>query len=292
MSVVLAGAAGTTLAGDGIDAVTRPYQDVTLSFTVPGMIAELCVLDGKPAVKGRPLAKLDDSVERAQMEVLLTTREANQARIDARQAQLEQARVDLEKTRVAFAGKGATELQVKRAELDVKIAEIQLKLENVEQQKNNKEIARLEQELRRMVLFSPINGRVEETFVKQGESVDKLTKVIRVVNVEKFHVEVLVPLEQAAQLAPDEGQRQSAVVVFPGPDGPRVPAAIEHVRVETDSGTDKIRVRVEVANPSGRKAREHVTVEFVSREAAAPASRPARPSPTPAAQNKNKQGER
>ena len=275
MAAILAGAG--TAPAQGLDAVTRPYQDVILSFTVPGMIAQVCVPDGKAAVKGKELVKLDDGVEKAQLDVLLATREANKARIEARVAQRDEAVVKLDKTKVAFKGGGATDLQVKEAELEVKIADIQLKLENLDQEKNDKEIAKALQELKRMTLLSPIDGRVEESFVKEGESVDRLTKVIRVVNIEKLHVEVLVPLAMARSLAADEGGRKSAVVVFSGPDAQRAQASIEHVRLETNAGTDKIGVRVELPNPGGRKAGEHVQVEFPSSEGKAPGIAPAAP---------------
>ncbi len=278
-------AAGVARGAGGLDAVTRPYRDVTLSFTVPGMIAEIGVGDGKPAGKGAELVKLDSSVEKAQLDVMLATREANKTRIEARVAQRDQAVVKLDKTKVAFKGGGATDLQVKEAELEVKIADIQLKLENLDQEKTDKELAKAQQELKRMVLLSPIDGRVEESFAKEGESVDRLTKVIRVVNVEKFHVEVLAPLGIARTLTVDEGGRQSAVVVFPGPDGLRVPGTIQHVRLETNAGTDKISVRVEVPNPGGRKAGEHVQVEFTSLEGQAPAPSPAPSSATTTGQN-------
>lgn len=271
-------AAGAALGAGGLDAVTRPYHDVTLSFTIPGTIAEICVGDGKPAGKGKELVKLDNNVEKAQLDILIATREANKARIEARVAQRDQAVVKLDKTKVAFKGGGATDLQVKEAELEVKIADIQLKLENLDQEKNEKEIAKAQQELKRMVILCPIDGQVEESFAKEGESVDRLAKVIRVVNVEKFHVEVLVPLTMARGLAVDTDGRKSATVVFPGPDAQRVPGAIEHVRLETNAGTDKIGVRVEVPNPGSRKAGEHVQVEFASSESQAPAPSPA-PSP-------------
>ncbi|MCY2926943.1 MAG: efflux RND transporter periplasmic adaptor subunit [Planctomycetota bacterium] len=272
-------------AAGGLDAVTRPYQDVTLSFTVPGMIAELCVGDGKAVAKGKELVKLDSGVDRAGLAVLEATREANKARIEARVAQRDEAVVKLDKTKVAFKGGGATDLQVKEAELEVRIADIQLKLENLDQEKNEKEIAKAHQELKRMTLLSPIDGRVEESFAKEGESVDRLMKVVRVVNVEKFHVEVLAPLGIARTLTVDEGGRQSAVVVFPGPDGLRVPGTIQHVRLETNAGTDKIGVRVEVPNPGGRKAGEHVRVEFPSLEDKDSAAGPGEPSATTTGQN-------
>ena len=77
----------------GIEAITYPSADVTLSFVQPGRIATVYLNEGDTVKAGQVLVKQDDAVEQAhlaQTEAL----SKNTTQIEAAEASLEQKKVD------------------------------------------------------------------------------------------------------------------------------------------------------------------------------------------------------
>jgi len=99
---------------------------------------------------------------------------------------------------------------------------------------------------------------VERVLVEEGESVDALHEVIRVVQIDPLWIEVPVPLPQARSLK----VAQKVCVAFErsGPGEPN--GTISHVASVADAASDTLTVRVEVANPTARPAGERVDVSF------------------------------
>ena len=60
----------TVSSAAGIEAITRPSEDVTLSFVTAGRIARVLVKDGDAVKAGQLLVGLDDEAERVQVEQL------------------------------------------------------------------------------------------------------------------------------------------------------------------------------------------------------------------------------
>ena len=254
--LMLCATAAAAVAGD-TEAVTRPSQDVTLSFVRAGRVAKVLVKEGQTVSKGDLLVQQDDSAEQAQF-VQLKESANSVIHIDASKAQLEQKKADLEKMKNAAKRGVASALEVEHARLDVTIADLSLKLQEFEHSQNLRKLEEARLQLERMTIRSPISGQVERLYVEAGESVDAMKEVIRVVQIDPLWIETPVPLSEARTLSVGDPAR----VAFDG-EAPKKPnGKITHIASVADAASDTLRVRVEAPNPTGRPAGERVTVAF------------------------------
>ncbi len=253
----LAGGAAAASAPEGIEHVTRPSKDVTLSFVRPGRIAKIEVTEGQEVKAGQVLVRQDDAAEQANLAQLKEQAE-DMIRIDAAKAQLAQKRVDVQKLKWAADRGAATEFEVRHAELDVTIAELTLKLKEFERAQDQRKYQEAKLHVERMQLRSPIDGRVEKVFVEAGESIDALQEVVRVVQIDPLWIELPVPLPQATRLKVGGG----ACVAFDAKAPARPNGKIVHVASVADAASDTLAVRVEVPNDGHRPAGQRVVVSF------------------------------
>jgi len=241
----------------GIQAVTRPSADITLSFVQPGRIALIYFKEGDSVRGGHVLVQLDDTVERAQLAHIKAESE-NTTQIRASEASLAQRRVDLKKLEKAAARNAATELEVEHAKLSVQIAELSLELAKFEHEQAERKYHEQSVRVENMRIKSPIDGRIEKIQVEAGESVNALADVIQVVQIDPVWIDVPVPLARASTLEPGK----TAKVEFQGPQKTSTEGTIIFVAAVADAASGTLRVRVEVPNKTRRPAGEHVVVSF------------------------------
>jgi len=244
---------------EGVEAVTQPSADVMLRFVQPGQVAEVRVAAGDRVAEGDLLVRLDDEVERLEVARLKAAAE-NRVHVRAAEAQLAQRKADLAKLEWAGERGAATEWEIEHARLDVEIGELSVAKVRFDLAQAGREHRRAAAGLERMRLASPLAGVVEKVFVEEGEGVQALEDVVRVVKVDPLWIDVPVPLPVARGLA--EGD--AAAVAFPSPEGGTVEGKVIHVSSVADAAAETLTVRVEVPNPSGRPAGERVRVRFAS----------------------------
>jgi len=269
-------AAGTPMATqEKVEAITRPSQDVVLSFVRPGQVAEVLVKEGDTVKAGQVLMRLDDKAEQVQMEQLKAQAD-DTTRLQAAEAQLAQRRVDLRKTEVANKQGAATDLEVDHARLDVKIADLSLELAKFEQSQAQMKYREAAAQIERMRITSPIDGVVERLLVEPGESVEAAEKIAQVVQIDPLWVDVPVPLDEARSLTKGAS---NALVEFDRDVPSRkstIAGKIIHIAAVADSASKTLTVRVECPNPSKRPAGEHVYLSFQA-QAATTTNSPVRP---------------
>jgi len=244
-------------AGDRIAAITTPSADVTLSFVQPGRIADVYIKEGEAIKASQILVQQDDAVDRARL-AQLEAEAQNMTNIEAGKASLAQKRVDLEKLERAASLDAATELEVEHAKLDVKIAELSLEVAIFEHEQAVRSYEEAKLQIDNMSLKSPIDGSVEKVEVENGESINALESVVRVVQIDPLWIDVPVPLVNSSTLARDG----KAEIYFPDPNKMSVEGKIIFIAAIADAGSGTLRVRVEVPNKAKRPAGEYVTVVF------------------------------
>ena len=269
-------------AGDaGIEAITRPSADRTLSFTREGEIVEMTVKEGDTVKVDQLLVSQCTKVEKA-MEARLKAQAEDKIRVDAQEAQLKQKELDLQKYDTAHKRGGATLLELEHARLEVVIAKLSVQLANFERQQAVSKHKEMTLQIERMSLRSPIDGIVEKIFRRKGEAVDRLKEVIRVVRIDPLWVDVPVPLDLAARLvragpakvrftetkskADRKRNEEPLTVVIDG--------KVDRVAAVADAASTTRMVRVEVPNTTGRPAGEHVKVTFPPQSEPAKADKP------------------
>ena len=274
--VAVCAAAVAADAADPVRGLSRPSSDLTLSFVRPGKIASVPVKEGDQVKAGQLLVEQDDLAEREQL-AQLKAQADDQIRIDAAQAQLDQKKVDLRKLEEAAKFNAATRLEVDHAVLDVKIADLSVSLARFEKEQAVRKYNEMKHQIERMRILSPVGGRIERLHKREGESVDALDPVIRVVNTELLWVEAPVDLERACTL--ECGQQAELEFRFPGQSEAQQRQAtggkIIYIGDVADGASNTRLVRVEVKNVFKRPAGEHVLVRFSPTAQASAATQPA-----------------
>jgi RND family efflux transporter MFP subunit len=249
-------AAGTCSAQD-VGAITRPSEDVTLSFVRPGRIVEMSVKEGDSVKAGHVVARQDDAADRIELEQLRLKAE-DKVVIRAREAQKAQKEVECGKLQEAYAKNAVSKWDVERAKLDVIIAAIQVEIARFDVEQDRLKYEYKKADMERAKMISPIDGKVEQIKVKVGEAPEQNEDVMRIVKIDPLWIEAPVPLAVARGLKVGDG----ATVKFL--DGATAEAAAKVVNISAvaDAASDTLNVRVEISNPAGRPAGEHVSVRF------------------------------
>jgi len=240
-----------------VRAITSPSSDITLSYVQPGRISKVNFVEGAWVKAGQVLVQQDDSVEQIQLAQLKAASD-DTTQIQASDASLAQKKVDLEKLEKAAAHNAVTQLEVEHARLSVRMAELSLQLARFEHKQTQRKYDEVKVQVEKMSLASPIDGRIEKIHVEAGESINALTDVVRVVQIDPLWIDVPVPLIQAMDLTAEK----TAKVVFPNPNRASVEGSIIYIAAVADAASGTLRVRIEVPNKSNRPAGEHVEIIF------------------------------
>ncbi len=256
LAIGLLAATAQAGADEAIKAITSASRNLTLSLTRPGMLAKVLVRPGQKVRAGDLLVQLEDSVERRQAQLLKAKADDTSA-ISAAKLKLKRATEMLAKVRAAFAGNAAPKRELDDAQFETEMAQISVLAAEVAHQQD---VGRYEQatlELDRMRLVSPADGEIEELIAKPGESVDALAPVLRLVNVNPLWIDTPAPLAIGRNISAG----QKAMVRLPGSKS-SVEGKVIHVSRLANAASETLEVRVELPNPTGRPAGEHVTVTF------------------------------
>ncbi len=240
---------------NGIRAVTIPSADVTLSFVQPGLIAGIRLTEGSPVAKDQVVAQLDTRVEEAQLRQV-EAESNNTARVDAAEASLAQKRVDLTRLEKAAQRNAATDLEVQHAILEVRIAELSLVLSRFDHEQAQRKYTEGKMGLDRMQLRSPIQGIVETISVEQGESVNALEEVLRLVRVDPLWIDASLPVTLAAKVRAG----QTVTVQYTTEPKTKITGKILHVAAVADAASGTLKARIEVPNKESRPAGAYVWV--------------------------------
>ena len=244
-----------------IDAISKPSQDVTLSFVRPGPVVELKVKEGDHVEKGQLLAQQDDSEEIKALALYKSKAEDN-TQVEAQKIIQAQSAQDYKNlTELKDAG---SRYERDHARLQAQIDEAKIHIAEKQQEQDRDQFEQNQAIVEKTKLYAPFAGTVEELLVHQGESVDTQNmKVMRLVNVDPMWVEVPVPYAQGEQLKdgdPAQVKLSNSKVVT---------GKVIHVASVAESASDTLRVRVEVPNPEHRKLGERVSVSFSTAKVAA-----------------------
>jgi len=244
-------------AEDAVEAIARPSKDITLSFLFPGKIAKVLVKEGDAVEVASVLVRQDAAAEEIRLAQLKAEAD-NTAKIKMAEARLAQKKALLEHLETAAKRNAASPLELDRARLDAALAHLALVQAEFEHAQAALKHDEAKLRLDRMALGSPIAGKVEELFVHEGETVDKLDRVVRLVKIDPLWIDAAVPLAKAVSLRPGD----PAAVHFEGKRKATIRGTVIHIGAFADAGSETLTVRVEIANPSGRPAGEHVRVRF------------------------------
>jgi len=233
---------GTTENNDRTGCLIQPSIVTDVAAGAPGVLASVAVDRGQTVKRGQILAVLDNDVEQA---VLAAAHARAQARasISAAEATRDMARGKLERMHALNKLSYGAQLELELAKGELKVAEHRL-----QQAQEASAIARREQDvanrqLSQREIRSPIDGIVADRLLEPGERVDG-RPVVRVMNLDRLHVELVLPAERFGQVfpgmtisvTPEIGQKQA------------VNARVEQVDPFVDAASATFRARLTLAN--------------------------------------------
>jgi len=245
MAVATAFISTVSLAADPaeLDGLIEPYLIVNVGSSVPGILDMIKVDRGALVKKGQVLARLQDQVERATMELSRARAEmkgtiaASQARLDY--SQRRQARMEglFKKKVIPFEEMDEIRTNTKLAEME--LAET---FENIG-------LAKLEYKrsvvvVKRMTIRSPITGVVMERFLSPGEYVED-QPIIKLAQIDPLNVEVFAPVEIFGSIKVG----MQAKVRPEAPHGGTYSAKVVIVDRVIDAASGTFGVRLEIPNP-------------------------------------------
>lgn len=202
-----------------ISGITEPFQDVTMAFTVVGILANRPLLEGSAVHRGDVVAELDKKLEVLEVERKLRARD--QLRSEADRLKLLTER----KT-----------ISVSQEERDKKEAEF--------------EIARLEHEISKAIverhqLVSPVDGYIVQYFRSVGEKCDEQRPVVRIVDVQLCYFTAFIEPRYSAGLSLE---REVNIEVETAGAPLAVIAKISYIAPVVDASSGLLRIRAKIDN--------------------------------------------
>ncbi len=242
-------------------AVAQPRRDVVLAFARPGIVAAMPVRRGAAVRAGQLLVSLNTSRQILRMRIARFSAEST-LKVQAAEAQLRHDEVDLQQTQWAFTEKAATAFELQRAKLKVTIARLSLALADLKHKNDLLEYSLAQLAVRRRQIRAPFAGIIEVRYTHVGQSINAFQKVLRLVQVTAFKIDVPVPLAVAIKLRIGE----SAMVRFA--TGGTAVGKIIGIASVADSASGTLLVHVQVPNPNHLPAGQQVSVRFPATESA------------------------
>ena len=166
-----------------------------------GLVMELVVDVGDRVEQGQPLAHLDDTLLKLDLDRLRAQRDSAQARVDEFEARVSKAKRDVERLESAIGRGGVSETELEDARLDLQAAmavagDAKANLASAEAQ-----MRYAEEEISKMIVRAPITGYVVAKGVEVGEWVDEGGEVLQVVDLSRVDAWLEVPERFVAPVA-------------------------------------------------------------------------------------------
>ena len=206
--------------GDEMECLLEPHLVANVGSPVEGTLNQVLVDRGSAVGKGQVVARLNSSVEAANLELRMAQEEFGKRKVE-RNKEL------FSKELISANEKDEIETQTRIAGLEVK-----------QQQQV------LEQRSKR----SPLNGVVVERFLGPGERVANEKPILRIAQIDPLNVEVIAPVELFGAIRPGMAAEVSLDPLLSGVYKARV-VVVDRV-IDAASGT--FGVRLELANPGNK----------------------------------------
>ncbi len=206
-----------------VTGITEPFQDVTMSFTVVGILANRPPPEGASVKRGEVVAELDSKLEMLDVERKRRTRDQLKSEADRLKVLFEQKTISVSQE----------ERDKKEVEYEVARVEYEIAMAIVERHK----------------LASPVDGYVVQYFRAVGEKCDEQRPVVRVVDVSQCYFTAFIEPRLLSGLALD----REVNVEIETPTLPLIVSArISYIAPVVDASSGLLRIRAKIDNHEER----------------------------------------
>lgn len=221
VDITVVGSSGSsTSSGQKYSGTVESADESTVSFTVPGTIKKIYVVEGQKVSKGQLLAQIGS-------ESLVNSR-------NIAQAELEEARDAYQRLK---------KLHDANALPDIKWVEIQSKLKQAE---NAATLA--DRAVGDASVYAPISGYVARRFADDGQTVVPAEPIVKIVNLNNLQIAISVPENEIASF----GGGTEATVTFDVADNLSLTGKMSRKSVTADPLTRSYTVKFDIADTSGQ----------------------------------------
>ncbi len=229
-----------------VDCVINPYRVVDIASPVPGVIENIYVERSQQVAAGQVLARLEASVERANVE-LARYRAGIQSEIG-----LGEVNISFDRQRRKRAESLLQEQNISLDNADQIEREVQLSKWKLKQARELADIRRLElrkaeEQLRQKSIPAPFDGFVLDTFKYRGEYVEDQA-ILRLAQLDPLVIEAIVPMENFGMIQPGMQAEILAEVLLKD----RLEGEVIAVDRIGDTASNTFGVKLRMPNPDNR----------------------------------------
>jgi RND family efflux transporter MFP subunit len=229
---------------DATSCLVRPKQVVDLGAPVAGMLAEVLVDRGDAVKSAQLVAKLESSVEEAQL-ALDRYRAKNSTEADTARLDLEWNKRELERKKELRANMFAKINDVDEYETKVAQDQVLIRKAEIDGGIAGLEADRSERQLDLKRIKSPVNGVVTERKRAPGEYVYDQTPLMSIAELDPLYVELVIPASRYGSVKVGS----TAELSLNAPVGGSYFAKVQVVDPMIDAASNTFGVRLVLPNP-------------------------------------------
>lgn len=256
-AALLASLALPALAEDvTLDCLADPAASVAVGSPVTGILREVFVGRGDRVTTGDLLARLDSTIEQADVAVAQAHANATEL-VEAQRTKLSFAEANLERGRALAESGTVTQSRIEELEALVAVARSDLATEERRRDLAGIELERSQAVLSLRTLTSPIDGFVTAQGTQAGEFLRQDSVVFTIIATDPLYIEAYAPAELFGRIkAGDSGS-----INLEQPQGTVVDAVVSVVDPVFDAASGTFGLRLELPNPEdGFPAGQRCTV--------------------------------
>jgi RND family efflux transporter MFP subunit len=236
-------------AADTAPGITEPFNDVTVSASVPGTLVKIQVKEGDFVEEGRAIMDFEKRQEELEVQRRKLIWEGK-AEVTAAAAQMELLKIDLDGTKRLFeTTKSVSKEQLLKKELEYKQAVAEFDKLTLTETREELEYQMALEQLRKRQITSPLAGYITELFRKAGEDCKAQEPLVRIVDTRRCYFVGNLEAKAAVGLRPGQPMKVEInngkeVVIFTG--------AISFISPVVDPASGLLKIKVLFENPDNK----------------------------------------
>ena len=231
----------------GIESFTEPYRRIDVPAPEIGVIAEILVEEGDQVTRNQLLARLDDTVLKASLEVARAAKDSVGS-LEAAEAEDRAKTEQLDSYKVLHDRGNASKREYERAVNEQLKSSARLQSVREELEVRRLEFERARAQIAQRRIQAPIGGHVVALEKEAGEFVSPNDAVVlRIVQLDSLKSVFSVPLKASRDVR--SGQK---VDLHVGYDNVRCQGVVEYVSPTADPQSGSVQVKVRIPNAEGK----------------------------------------
>lgn len=237
---------GVVLTAHGqVQGFVEPYRSVDLSIGEIGIIQELTTEPGDTVQEGSVIARLDDRVQRVQLELAEHLAKSKSNLLVAEKTYHKRASI-LNRIEELVRTNSASQSELIRAEMEETIAKSQLLSAQEEMVTRQIELKRTSAQLASRTVIAPFSGTVSAVHRNVGEYVSpSRPEIVTLVQLDKLFAKFNVSSSMITSF--EVGQEVEVTMA----DGTKIVAQVFSVGVQTDAQSGTVEIKLLIDNPDG-----------------------------------------